>query len=128
MTQDAAVDDDPLWRLRWALLASMIVMLAAVGLIVAMHHTHWNWALFIWGIAIGLAGRAIIAGVFRFVTRHHEPTPAQRIRLQRRRRIYTFCWLAAGLICGSPPRRSTKHGSTSQSPPTSSSPSLQAAS
>lgn len=101
MPQAAAVDDDPLWRMRWALLASMIVVLAAVGLIVAMHHTHWNWALFIWGIAIGLAGLAIIAGVFRFVTRHHEPTPAQRIRLQRRLRIYTFCWLAAGLICGS---------------------------
>ena len=94
-------DDDPLWRMRWMLLVSMIVVLAALGLVVSMHHTNWNWALFFWGVVIGLAGLALITSIIGLVSRRHETTADQRLRLRRRRTLYTFCWIAAGLICGS---------------------------
>ena len=43
-----AGDGDPLWRMRWMLLAGMILVLAALGLMVSMHHTNWKWPLFFW--------------------------------------------------------------------------------
>lgn len=94
-------DEDFLWRMRWMLLASMIVVLAALGLLVSMHHSNWNWSLFFWGVVVGLAGLAIITALIGLVSRRQETTADQRLRLRRRLTIYTFCWIAAGLICGS---------------------------
>jgi MFS family permease len=93
--------DDPLWRRRGMLLASMIVVLAALGLLVSMHHTNWSWSLFFWGIVIGLAGLAVIATMSGLVSRRQGITADQRLRLRRRVTIYAFCWIAAGLTCGS---------------------------
>jgi len=94
-------DQDLLWRRRWMLLASMVVVLAAVGLLVAMHHARWSWPLFFWGVAIGLVGLALIATLFRLASHRQEITEDQRLRLRRRLIIYTFCWIAAGVVCGS---------------------------
>src|SRR5689334_6409911 len=89
-------DEDPLWRMRWMLLASMIVVLAALGVLIAVHHTHWNWPLFFWRVAIGLAGLAIITTSIGLVSRRQGTTADQRLRLRRRITIYSFCWIAAG--------------------------------
>ena len=96
----ASADDDVLWRMRWILLASLLVVLGALGLLVSMHQQHWRWPLFVFGVAVGLAGLVIIAALLWFVWRRPETTAEQRLRLRRRLIIYVFCWVAAGLICG----------------------------
>lgn len=96
-----SADQDPIWRMRWILLASMIVVFAALGLLILMHHAYWNWPLFFWGVAVGLAGLIIITALVRLVSRRQETTADQRLLLRRRLTIYTFGWVAVGLICGS---------------------------
>lgn len=91
---------DPLWRLRWALLAGLIVILAALGLMVSMHHAQWRWALFFGGIAVGVVGLATITLLFRAVSRGRAMTDDRQIWLHRRRVIYSGCWLGVGVIFG----------------------------
>jgi peptidoglycan/LPS O-acetylase OafA/YrhL len=97
----STADQDPLWRKRWMLLASMIVVFAATILLVSIHHADWSWPLFFWGVAVGLTGLALIAALLRRAAKRPEITEDQRLRLRRRLLIYAFCWIAAGLICGS---------------------------
>ena len=96
----STADQDPLWRKRWMLLASMISVFAGTAVLVSIHHAQWSWPLFFWGIAVGLAGLAILTALFRLLSHRKEITEDQRLRLRRRLIIYTFCWIAAGLVCG----------------------------
>lgn len=94
-------DQDALWRKRWMLLASMLLVLAALALLVSMHHSRWSWPLFFWGIAVCLVALVIMAALMRMVSRRQELTDHLRLRLRRRLIIYSSCWIAGGLICGS---------------------------
>ena len=48
-----------------------------------------------------MTGLAVIAALLRRAAQRPEITEDQRLRLRRRLLIYAFCWIAAGLICGS---------------------------
>lgn len=97
----STADQDPLWRKRWMLLASMILVFAAVALLVSMYHARWSWPLFFWGVAVGLAGLALIAALFSLASHRQDITDDRRLRLRRRLIVYACCWIAAGLVCGS---------------------------
>lgn len=95
-----SVEEDPLWRMRWLLLASGITVLAAVSTVVGLNRSGWNWALFGWGVAIGVVGLAVITGAFRVGLRRDDDTDDQRERLRRRILIYSVMWPIIGIICG----------------------------
>src|SRR6185312_17372728 len=73
---------------------------AALVLFVSMHPAQWSWPLFVWGLAVGLVGLALVA-LIGIALRGRAITDDQRLLLRRRLIIYTCCWIAAGLTCGS---------------------------
>lgn len=91
--------EDQLWRRRWVLLASCVCIAIAVAVLVSTQPTHWHWPLFGWGVAVGVAGLAILELVAA-VTLRSESSPASRNAWKRRRLIYDGIWLFFGAVIG----------------------------
>lgn len=86
--------------MRWLIAAGLSGSLAAAGWFVSMHHDDWRWPLFFWGVAVGLAGAAVIRLVFVVVVRRQVLAQEQQAVFRRRLVIYDCCWLGAGLFFG----------------------------
>lgn len=60
----------------------------------------WHWALFLWGVAIGLGASVLIAGIGRHLARRDDVSPERRLRTHRRAVIYAAEWLLLGVLVG----------------------------
>ena len=101
VTTGAPPADDPLWRQRWLLLASGVVITLAVALTVATHHDRWSWPLFVIGLAIGLCGLAFLEVGVAVITRvDRQEAARERAFFRRRRLIYAVTWIFIGALLG----------------------------
>lgn len=91
---------DSLWRFRWWLLASGVVCLAALGVLKLETATGWRWPLFLWGLALGVAGAAYTYVFLGFAARGSMSEADQRVKIRRRRIVYSEAWLLGGLELG----------------------------
>jgi hypothetical protein len=96
----ASASADPLWRLRWWLLASGISTLAALAVLDLDLSLSWHWSLFPWGIAVGMVGAGFINMALRAASLLSKLDLERRTRIRRRRLIYTWMWLFLGIETG----------------------------
>jgi hypothetical protein len=90
---------DPLWRLRWWLLASGLLTLAALIVLKITQSLPFHWPLFLWGIAVGLAG-AVWVYLFCSSGIRLNGQRGRLEKLRHRRVIYTWVWLFIGIEAG----------------------------
>jgi MFS family permease len=96
----ATSDDDQLWRMRWLLLGSTILITLSLITLIATQPTHWHWTLLGWGVLIGVAYATYLWIVFGDALRRKQHSPEQRTRLTRRRLIYVISSLFFSTVAG----------------------------
>jgi hypothetical protein len=90
---------DPLWRRRWLLLASSLMVLVALAVLEMELSFRWHWALFGWGFLVGVVGAAGIHRLGSTAIRLSED-PDRTARFSRRRALYTWAWFFLGTEAG----------------------------
>lgn len=87
-------------RLRWQLPITFALAGAALAVLAVQNDRGWNWSLFLWGLAIGVAGACVIGALLFYVDRRSDTTATLRAALRLRLPIYLACWLGGGALIG----------------------------
>jgi hypothetical protein len=90
---------DPLWRRRWLLLASAVIVLVALPVLEIDLSFRWHWVLFGWGAVVGIVGAAGIHWLVSNAIRSSEDAH-RAARFGHRRTLYTWAWLFLGTEVG----------------------------
>src|ERR1700759_269204 len=100
MASMADPNSDPVYRMRWWLVASVAAMLCLAVAFGVARRQHWNWALFLWGLAVGVLQLAFLELNVAMLKRFVQVPAFGRERHVRRRPIYLLLGLELGVIFG----------------------------